>query len=176
MGIESRIKRLEAQFSVPGTILTRVLRRGEGIEWTLSLGEMMAPKEEFSGADVEECLAKAEADMGWSTEVEDAPSIDSPRCVRCGAPANMNVFEEGPTRYCDQCAHVVVEGLLKRPDISHGLLARIAEAVGHCQPRGYTNEWAMKWLTGLLQHTDPVVREGAAYGIGALDDNDDGTD
>ncbi len=60
--LDERLQALEAiaSPSIPGTMLTRVLREGGGFQWCLALGRMSMPKAFFYGATVEEAVCAAE--------------------------------------------------------------------------------------------------------------------
>jgi hypothetical protein len=58
--LEQRLRTLEPDCVIPGTILQRVLLEEGGIGWTLAIGQMQMPKEFYSGRTIESCLQQAE--------------------------------------------------------------------------------------------------------------------
>ncbi len=58
--LEERIIQLEKDQSIPGTIIQRTLHKDKGVEWTIGIGGMNAPKSFYSGVTLEEAVCKAE--------------------------------------------------------------------------------------------------------------------
>lgn len=63
--LDERIKILENFYSEPnlaGTTIQRIFAKGEGngVEWSLGLGRLLAAKQFFIGNTIEECVEKAE--------------------------------------------------------------------------------------------------------------------
>lgn len=60
--IDQRIEALEAQFSksIPGTQITRVMKKDRGFEWCVAIGNMGMPKAFFHGDTIAEALTRAE--------------------------------------------------------------------------------------------------------------------
>ena len=66
MNVEERILQLEKKVSSPaGTTLNRIFSE-EGLEWSLGLGQLQAPKRYYTGKTIEECLEKAEKNFPQS--------------------------------------------------------------------------------------------------------------
>ncbi len=57
--IDERLAALEANFSVPGTMITRQLIQ-TGIRWSLAIGVMGMPKAFYYGDTIEAALTAAE--------------------------------------------------------------------------------------------------------------------
>jgi len=62
--ITSRIEKLEAAYSLPGTIIQRVLAPAKGYMWSVGFGTMGLPKQFFTGESLDECMLKAEKHFG----------------------------------------------------------------------------------------------------------------
>ncbi len=60
--LDERLLALEAIASptIPGTMLTRVMKEDSGFKWCLALGRMHMPKAFFYGDTVEEAVCAAE--------------------------------------------------------------------------------------------------------------------
>lgn len=58
--LEKRIRALEKGYSVPGTIIQRVLHPASGVRWTIGFGGMQGCKMWFDGDTLKECIYKAE--------------------------------------------------------------------------------------------------------------------
>lgn len=64
MNLEARIERIEARFPAPeGTAITRTLHPTKGVEWVVGFGQILSPKQFFSGKTISECLDKAEEEL-----------------------------------------------------------------------------------------------------------------